>query len=380
MKQMIESLYIHIPFCKQICHYCDFNKVYYDKQPVMAYLEALRQELITTLEIFPTKKIKTIFIGGGTPTALSMGELAFLLETIHSFVSVPDVIEFSVEANPNEVTKEKLQLLKQAGVNRMSFGVQAFQDELLRTLGRTHRKKEVFRTLEVAHQVGIDQLSIDLMFGLPKQTLADVKESLQTAFQLPISHLSSYSLQIEPKTIFYVLHQKGKLARMSEELEANMYELVMEEAENHHFHQYEISNFAKENKVSHHNLTYWNNDEYYGIGAGAHSYMNGVRRSNIGPIQKYIDAIQAEKHAYIEEMMLTKKEMMEEFMFMGLRKRKGVSKKEFFLRYGEEIETYFQQPIDEMAARGLLAQTNDFIHLTKKGMFLGNEVFEQFLL
>lgn len=379
MNEMIPSLYIHIPFCKQICHYCDFNKVFYDNQPVDSYLRALELELISTFNHFPTEKLKTLFIGGGTPTALSVKELNQLMEIIHRYVSVEELVEFSVEANPNEVTLEKLQLLKQAGVNRISFGVQAFQDELLQILGRTHRKQEVIDTLEKAHQVGIEQLSIDLMFGLPKQTLQQFQESLHIAFGLPISHLSTYSLQIEPKTVFYTLYRKGKLSRMSEDLEATMYEILIEEAEKHQFEQYEISNFAKDSCVSHHNLTYWNNNEYYGIGAGAHSYMNGVRRSNIGPIFKYIDAINDTQKAYAEEIVLTKKEKMEEFMFMGLRKRKGILIDEFKKRYGENVEEYFKKEIEELVQYELLEQTKDAIRLTNKGLLLGNEVFERFI-
>ena len=273
---IVQAAYLHIPFCEQICHYCDFNKVFLQGQPVDEYLQSMEKELRNTVEKYPTPGLKTIFVGGGTPTALNEKQLETFITSINRHLKPdPDTFEFTFEANPGDLSKEKLQVLMDGGVNRLSFGVQTFNDELLEAIGRTHRKKDVFHTLELARQVGFKNISLDLMYGLPNQTIKHFEDSLQTAFSLNVEHFSSYSLIVEPKTVFYNLMRKGKLRLPSQENEADMYEILMKSMEAHGYNQYEISNFAKLGYESRHNLTYWNNDEYYGIGAGAHSYVDG---------------------------------------------------------------------------------------------------------
>ena len=243
---MPRSIYIHIPFCTQICYYCDFNKVFLKGQPVGEYLEALKTEMTTVFQMFPAQEIRTVFIGGGTPTALSPGQLEYLMQMIHQFVTVNPETEFTIEANPGDLSAEKLAVLKNYGVNRLSLGVQSFNDRLLKEIGRSHRTKDVYETVERARKTGFENISIDLMYGLPGQTLGDVKDSLQSFFDLQLEHCSAYSLIIEPKTVFYNLMNKGKLTLPPEELEAAMYETIMEEMDKHGFRQYEISNYAKE--------------------------------------------------------------------------------------------------------------------------------------
>ncbi len=376
---MIQSAYIHIPFCHHICHYCDFNKVFFKQQPVDEYIEMLIKEIHHAAQK-NEHQLKTIFIGGGTPTALSTSQLNRLMEGIRfNLISVNEPVEFAVEANPGELTSEKLKVLKNAGVNRLSIGVQSFNDKLLHRIGRVHRKEDVFRTIELAEQIGFDNMSIDLMYGLPGQTIDDFKESLETAFSLNVKHFSAYSLIVEPKTVFYNLMQKGKLTLPQQDEEAQMYELAMEQMEKHGFNQYEISNYAKAGYESQHNLTYWNNDYYFGFGAGAHGYMNGVRTSNIGPIKKYIERIKQKGEAFHIQITISKEEAMEEEMFLGLRKTTGISKEKFYKKFGVQVDHIFSSPIDKLVDLDLIINDENGIRLTHKGKLLGNEVFQEFI-
>ncbi|MBM7660776.1 oxygen-independent coproporphyrinogen-3 oxidase [Bacillus mesophilus] len=377
---MIQAVYIHIPFCHQICHYCDFNKVFLKGQPVDEYLNHLNLEMRNTLQQVPTESVKTIFIGGGTPTALNEEQLAKLLDMIRfHFPNWSDDIEFTVEANPGDLTTEKLKVLKSGGINRLSIGVQSFNNELLKQIGRTHESNDVFAGIKRAREAGFSNISIDLIYSLPNQTIEDFKETLQQAFSLNIEHFSAYSLIIEPKTVFYNRMQKGKLPLPSHESEAAMFELLMDEMKKNGYEQYEISNFSKQGFESKHNLTYWDNEEYYGFGAGAHSYVQGKRIANAGPLKKYMTLVEEQGTPYIEEHIVSTKEKMEEELFLGLRKAEGVSIALFNKKYKISLEDLFREPIEENKKRELLKQENGYLFLTRTGKLLGNEVFQSFL-
>lgn len=376
---MIDAAYIHIPFCEHICHYCDFNKVFLKGQPVDEYLDALEKEIILTLEKYPVEKLKTIFVGGGTPTALNEKQLLRLCQIITSHLPMHMNAEFTFEANPGDLSKGKLRILKEAGVNRLSFGVQSFNDELLKGIGRTHRASDVFRSVEEAKKIGFENISIDLIYSLPGQSLADFKDTIETAFSLDIQHFSGYSLIIEPKTVFYNLMRKGKLPLPGEDVEASMFELLMEEMEGHGFRQYEISNFSKPGYESKHNLTYWNNDPYFGFGAGAHSYTGGMRRSNVGPLKKYMDLIENGMLPSFEENLVPASERMEEEMFLGLRKTDGIIVAKFIQKFDRNPLDLYQEELNKSLEKGLIVVTEESIYLTKKGRLLGNEVFQTFL-
>ncbi|GIN85426.1 coproporphyrinogen III oxidase [Heyndrickxia sporothermodurans] len=375
----INSAYIHIPFCEHICYYCDFNKVFLKGQPVEKYVEMLLYEMQLTLNEFPAKQLNTIFIGGGTPTVLNEEQLELLCKGIRKNLPFHQNIEFTFEANPGDLSEEKLKILKEYEVNRLSFGVQSFNDELLKKIGRTHTANEVYQTIEKAQKAGFDNLSIDLIYGLPGQSEADFKQTLQKAFELDLPHYSSYSLIVEPKTVFYNLMKKGKLHLPSEESDANMYNILMDEMDKFGYNQYEISNFSKPGFESRHNLVYWNNKEYYGFGAGAHSYVNRKRRSNIGPIKKYIEKLQSNQLPILEENEITKTEMMEEQMFLGLRKNEGIDIDGFKRKFSVNVLDFFYEPIHDMVQKGWLEVNNGYIRLTREGRFLGNEVFQSFL-
>ncbi|OEH93688.1 radical SAM family heme chaperone HemW [Bacillus solimangrovi] len=378
---MAKSIYIHIPFCEHICYYCDFNKVFLQNQPVDEYLDALETEIKNSLEKFKTEGIKTVFVGGGTPTALNAKQLERLTSIISTYILplTTNGLEYTFESNPGDLPSDKLQVLKDGKVERLSFGVQTFNDELLQKIGRSHKAKDVFETIESAQAAGFSNINVDLIYSLPSQEIKDFKETLRTALKLGVQHFSGYSLQIEPKTVFYNLVQRGKLRLPPEEREAQMYELLMVEMEKNGYHQYEISNFSQEGFESKHNITYWNNNEYFGFGAGAHSYVDGVRRVNAGPLSHYINRINNDGFPYIEEHLVTLEERMEEEMFLGLRKTDGVSKPRFYERYGKHLNEVFGSQINEYKQKQLLKETEDRVYLTKEGFFLGNEVFQSFL-
>ncbi len=377
---MINAAYLHIPFCEHICHYCDFNKVFLKGQPVDDYLLALEQEMILSLREYPTDGLETIFVGGGTPTSLNEQQLFKFCESINKHLPMSENNEFTFEANPGDLTKGKLQILKDAGVNRLSLGVQTFNDDLLKKIGRVHRAKDVYQSIENAKAVGFENISIDLIFSLPEQTLTDFQASLTEAFALDIKHYSAYSLIIEPKTVFYNLMQKGKLPTPGEDIEAAMYVLLMEEMDKHGFKQYEISNFSMPGYESRHNLKYWDNDYYYGFGAGAHSYVNGWRRSNIGPVNRYLQQIANENLPTFQEHEVPKIEQMEEEMFLGLRKTEGVSISRFIRKFDKDPLQFFKNEIAGLIAKKWIVVENDHIYLTKTGRLLGNEVFQSFLV
>lgn len=374
-----KAVYIHIPFCTQICHYCDFNKVFLKGQPVDDYLKALKTEMEKTFANLPPENVETVFIGGGTPTALNEKQLEYLMQTINCFIDVEKEIEFTIEANPGDLTVEKLKILKNYGVNRLSIGVQSFNNNLLEAIGRNHKVEDIYKTIESVKQQGFTNISIDLMYALPNQTIQDVEFALNEFFKLDIEHCSAYSLIVEPKTIFYNLMNRGKLPLPSEDEEATMYQMIMEQMESHGYHQYEISNYAKKGFKSKHNLVYWDNDHYYGFGAGAHSYINGKRRSNIGPINHYLKAIEKGRLPIREEISLTVKEQMEEEMFLGLRKTAGVSQKKFYQKFSIDVLEYYREEIEKLIQDGLLQINEDEIQLTNRGRMLGNIVFQQFI-
>lgn len=376
---MVRGVYIHIPFCHQICNYCDFNKFFFHNQPVDEYIESLGKEMALWQNDLQKAEIETIFIGGGTPTSLSVDQLDRLLELITTYIPMEHVTEFSSEANPDELTLDKMQKMREYGVNRLSMGVQTFDQDLLKVLGRTHSNDHVYEVIEHAKQTDFPSISIDLMYGLPNQTMDQWKASLQEAFRLKIPHISAYSLLVEPKTIFYNLLSKGKLSLPGEDLEAEMYSYLLEEMKSHGYIQYEISNFAYVGKESKHNLLYWNNDEYIGLGAGAHGYVNGKRYSNHGPIKKYMQTIDTGEQPLMMQKEVTTVEKMEEEMFLGLRKNEGVSLAKFEERYGLTLRDVYGKELDELFQRELLVLENNFVRLTSRGRFMGNEVFQYFL-
>ena len=369
------SAYVHIPFCTQICYYCDFSKVFIKNQPVDSYLEHLIEEY----DSYDIKKLRTLYIGGGTPTALSATQLAFLLEKLTDKLDLSYLEELTIEANPGDLDQEKIAVLKDSPVNRVSLGVQTFNDRMLKQIGRSHTEKDIYENIANLKKAGFDNISIDLIYALPKQTMEDVKINVAKAIALDIPHMSLYSLILENHTVFMNRMRRGKLPLPKEDLEAEMFEYIIAELEKAGFEHYEISNFSKPGFESRHNLMYWDNAEYYGIGAGASGYVNGVRYKNHGPIRHYLEAVEA-GNARVQEEVLTLKEKMEEEMFLGLRKKSGVSKKRFEEKFDLSFEDQYGAVVAELTEQDLLVPDRDIVRMTKKGLFLGDTVAEKFIL
>ncbi|UOR12259.1 radical SAM family heme chaperone HemW [Halobacillus amylolyticus] len=375
----ISSAYIHIPFCQQICHYCDFTKFFYNERLADEYLDALYQEIHTYIPQ-EKAKVRTIFVGGGTPTVVTHKQLEKLLTMIDEHFDVSTCEEYTFEANPGDLDMEKVKLLKSYGVNRISLGVQVFDDEMLEKIGRVHRVKDVYTNIDRLMQVGLTNISIDLMYALPGQTVEGFEKTVDEAMQFGLPHYSSYSLQIEPKTVFYQRYKKGTLVKPPEDDEAEMYELLQRKLTANGVNQYEISNFAKPGFESKHNLTYWNNDYYYGIGAGSHGYMPGKRTINIRPLPAYVKQAMENGRPILHEESVGLKEQMEEEMFLGLRKASGVSLVGFERKFGRTLNEVFKGAVPNLKQRNLLIETEGNVRLTERGKLLGNEVFQEFLL
>ncbi len=375
MQKKPTSAYVHIPFCTQICYYCDFSKVFIKNQPVDSYLEHLLEEFRS----YDIQKLRTLYIGGGTPTALSAPQLEVLLDGLTKNLDLSVLEELTIEANPGDLDADKIAVLKQSPVNRVSLGVQTFDDKMLKKIGRSHLEKDIYENIDRLKLVGFDNISIDLIYALPGQTMDQVKENMAKAISLDIPHMSLYSLILENHTVFMNRMRRGKLPLPKEELEAEMFEYIIAELERSGFEHYEISNFSKPGFESRHNLMYWDNAEYYGIGAGASGYVNGVRYKNHGPIRHYLNAVEA-GNARITEEHLSQREQMEEEMFLGLRKKSGVSMARFEEKFGRSFDRLYGEIIRDLVQQGLMQIDGDRVRMTKRGLFLGDTVAERFIL
>lgn len=376
---MVKGAYLHIPFCDHICYYCDFNKYLIQNQPVDQYLEALKREIQTTMLSGRKEELQTLFVGGGTPTALNEAQLGFFLKTVQEALWHPGIKEYTFEANPENLTENKLRNMYDFGVNRLSIGVQTFDEEGLEAIGRKHSMKDVREGVQLARQIGFKNISIDLMFGLPGQTEADLDQSIDEALSLKPEHLSIYALQVEPKTIFYNRMKKGQLLLPGPDQEADMYDQLIDRLEKEGYQHYEISNFAKPGYESKHNLLYWQNEEYYGFGAGAHGYVNGVRVVNAGPVKGYIRRVDENGISQVSAHPVPLMEQIEEEMFLGLRTRFGVSKKRFAEKFNLDMDDVYGDVLKQLKEKNWLEEEGDTLKLSEQGWFLSNEVLANFL-
>ncbi|EIF6166618.1 oxygen-independent coproporphyrinogen III oxidase [Clostridium perfringens] len=373
------SLYIHIPFCAQKCLYCDFPSFARKDHLRKAYIEALNKEIISLREKHNNLEINTIFIGGGTPSVLEADELECLLKEVAKLNMAKD-IEYSMECNPGNLTEEKLEVMKKYGVNRISMGLQAKQDNLLKGLGRIHNYKTFKENFLLAKKVGFNNINVDLMFGLPNQRLNEWEETLREIISLEPAHISAYSLIIEEGTAFYNLYENDKLKLPTEEEERKMYHLAKKILEENGFNQYEISNYAKERKECRHNLAYWNMDNWIGVGSAAASYINGKRIKNISSVEEYINSINEKGEAVEEIINNSKNDNMEEFMFMGLRKINGIDENEFKKRFSMNINDVYGEILNKYIDEWLLIRESGRIFLSEKGIEISNVIMADFLL
>ena len=370
--------YVHIPFCARKCAYCDFNSYSgYTDAHIARYVHALTTEIRQTP---PGQPVDSIFFGGGTPTAIPAPDEAALLHAVLDTLPVTPNAEITTEANPGTLDIRQLAVLRDAGFNRISFGVQSFDPGLLKTMDRTHSADEAKAAVRAARAAGFENISLDLMFALPRQTLTQWKDTLAQALELETNHLSLYSLIVEEGTGFYTLQQKGRLPLPSDDLAADMYELAVETTHSHGYRQYEIANFAKPDRESRQNFHYWRNNSYYGFGCGAVAYLNGARRMNLKTPAQYAAAVETNSAFTLSTETLTEAETMAETMMLGLRlTQEGISISRFQARFDVDPREKFAAEIETFTKRGLLEVIGDSIRLTKQGVFLASEVMVAFV-
>lgn len=356
---MRDAIYIHIPFCKAICSYCDFSKFFYDSSWAKKYLKALLKEVE---DRYIGEEVSTIYIGGGTPTSLNIKEMEYLLQITKLFHK-SQALEFTCECNIMDLTKEKLVLLKKYGVNRLSIGIQSFNEDILDFLGRHHTFKEAKDNIDLARKLGFNNINLDLIYAIPFQTLKDLKKDLQLFLKLKPEHISTYSLMIEDHTLLKV----NKIRPIAEEMDFNMYEFISKYLKHHHYNHYEVSNFAKSGYESKHNLKYWNNLEYYGFGLSASGYIENVRYTNTKNLTKYLQG-----NYRGSEELLSLQDKMEHEVMLGLRKLKGINKQDFFNKYKIALEDAF--PIKPLLRNKELQDKNGYIFIPENKIYIMNEI------
>ena len=376
------GLYVHIPFCKQKCMYCDFPAYQNLQDYYETYIYALVQEIDLWISEHPESKerpIDTIYFGGGTPTELSIQQIKMILDKIKSTFTITDDCHMTIESNPGEVDLRYLTKLVQLGFNRISFGVQTFDDKALTMLHRSHNGEKAKEAVYDAKEAGFADINIDLIYGLPRQSLDDIKRNLTIVEELPINHISTYGLQVEVGTYLYHLVQKNLISIPSESIDEAMYDTMMEGLKELGFERYEISNFSKDNFYSRHNLKYWHYVDYLGFGAGAHSFYNGVRRSNNRNVMPYIQSVDRYVIPTIDTETITLERAQEDFCFLALRTKWGLDEQKFEDTFGVSVYDLFGTTLEDLVSKGLLEYQNGSYHLTAKGAKHGNYVFSQFI-
>lgn len=374
------GLYLHLPFCISKCPYCDFNSYQLkEDNQISSYISALYQEITTYSKKLKKSNIKTIYLGGGTPTILSGVQIYNILEFCKSKFTIDKDAEITIEANPGTLDGEKIKLLIESGINRLSLGAQSFNNLFLKKLGRIHNTQDIIDSYYLAREKGFNNINIDIMFALPEQTTEDLQVTLKKAVSLKPDHLSLYNLTIKPGTEYYKKYKGNKLKLPTEDEEYDMYKWAINFLEESGFEHYEIANFARHYKRSMHNLIYWQNKPYLGIGAGAYSFIKGYRYMNYENPARYTKEIMSGKLPVDNGEKLSLRKRMIETIILGLRTKDGVGYQKFKIRFKVDINNIFHKQINKLVNLGLL-QKNDFkIKLTKRGIFLANTVFREFV-
>ena len=371
------SLYIHIPFCKQKCFYCDFKSYSGKEQYMKDYIDALNKEIREKCNGYI---IKTIFIGGGTPSYLDEKLLEKLLNNINENVQLKYDCEFTIECNPGTLNEEKLKIMKNNNVNRLSIGLQSTYNELLKKIGRIHTYEQFKENYYMARKIGFDNINIDIMFGLPDMTVDMWENTILEIIKLKPEHISAYSLIVEEDTCFYRLYNDGKLNLPQEDDERKMYHIARDMMQESGYIQYEISNYSKKEKECRHNIVYWKDEEYIGVGVSSSSFINNKRIKNIDNINVYINNIFKNKSVYEEVYENSIEDNMEEFMFMGLRMIEGIDINTFNEKFQKNIYDVYGKEIKKHMEDELLVCTEGKLYLSPKGIELSNYVMSDFIL
>ena len=361
---MTNSVYIHIPFCNNICSYCDFSKVYYNNDLVNKYLDSLFLEVRNN---YQGEIINTLYIGGGSPSSLSIDNLNKLKDIIQMFKISSD-IEFTIEVNPDDITKDKLLFYKEMGVNRISIGVESTINKYLKYLNRRHDFKLVQDKIKLIKDIGFSNISVDLIYGMKDETLHDLEKDLNNLLSLDINHISTYSLEIHDNTLLGINNDK----KISDDLDRKMYDYIVNYLEKNGFEHYEISNFAKNKTYSKHNLVYWNNSNYYGFGIGASGYIDNIRYQNTKSFNNYFLG-----KRIINKEILSNEDTISYALILGFRKIKGINKNDFYNRYHVDILSLYN--IKDLIKEGLLIDDGEYLKINKEYLYVENSILENFV-
>ena len=377
MKNKEIGVYVHIPFCKQKCYYCDFISYCNKDNLIEDYVKAVKKEIrMQNIQ----SQITTVYIGGGTPSYIDSKYIVEIIDEIKK-KNLSKRPEITIEVNPGTVTKEKLKDYKKCGINRLSIGLQSAKDEILKEIGRIHNFEQFLETYQMARKVGFKNINVDLILGIPNQRIKDLKDSLEKIIELQPEHISVYSLIVEDGTPIANKIEKGELELPDEDTERNMYWYVKNTLELNGYIHYEISNFAKKGRESKHNKNCWNQNQYFGFGVAAHSYRDITRYSNTEKIEEYIKNVMTERldrNRIIHEIQ-KEYDAEKEYMLLGLRKIAGVNISEFKLKFGDNPIYLFRNELKKLTDEGLIIVDEDYIRLTNKGIDLANLVWEEFV-
>ncbi|MEC9451382.1 MAG: radical SAM family heme chaperone HemW [Chloroflexota bacterium] len=375
------SIYIHIPFCEKICPYCDFNKYSKVDELIPDFTQSLIKEIQINSKEFKNSKIVTISLGGGTPSYINNQDLISVFDSIKNNYYLDDEFEFSIEINPTDLDDSKLELYEEIGINRVSVGGQSFDNKILKKLGRNHDSEILIKSLELLSNSYIDNINLDLIFGVPSQTLTQWENSLKMFLNFSFPHLSTYLLTFEPKTKFYRNLNQRRIFEPKENEIINMFNLTKEILNNNNYSQYEISNWAKKDRESIHNLRYWNSENYLGFGPGSSSHIDGRRMKNISSLKKYIQLCKNKinpDELYSEISTMTEEEKMIEYVMLNLRLKKGIEHEDFQRKFNNVFNLKFRDMLEELNNNFLIKSNSKSTSLTNKGKLLSDYIFSKF--
>lgn len=368
----MNGIYIHIPFCKKVCYYCDFHFTVSLKQKD-ALLDSILKELEIRKDYLGNNSINTIYFGGGTPSILSVSELGGILQKINSLFSIETNMEITLEANPDDLNVEYLKDLKSLGINRLSIGIQSFFDEDLKWMNRRHNASDAENCIKLSQDSGFSNMNIDLIYGLPQLTVERWQQNLNTFISLDVPHLSAYHLTIEPKTVFGYYKRKGRLTEIDEEISLKHYDLLVNTMNANNYEHYEISNFCKEGKYSRHNTNYWKAGHYLGIGPSAHSFDGTSRQWNVSVNSDYINAINKGERFY-EIEKLAENDKFNDYLLTGLRTKWGIDLNFIAKTFGSQYINHLERELSRIVDNDKVTRDKDIVRLTDRGMFLSDNI------
>lgn len=373
------GLYIHIPFCVKKCKYCDFNSFKLNINEKRKYLNSLKREMELYKENLEDKSIDSIFVGGGTPSILNEEEIRILFRNIKNNFQIKDSAEITMECNPGTLTLNKLKTMKECGVNRLSIGLQAVQNNHLEYIGRVHTYEEFEKNYYQAKEVGFENINVDLMYALPNQSKEDWMESLEKVVKLNPTHISAYSLILEENTELFNMYEKHEFELLDEDTDIEMYEYTISYLKSNGYNQYEISNYAKKGFECKHNILYWKCENYVGLGVSASGFLNETRYNNLCELDEYEEIIHSGKKPIEWEEKLSIKDEIEESIFLGLRMNEGIKFKDFYEKYNFNFEEEYKNEIDKLKKMKLIETKDEGMKLTQKGREISNSVFVEFM-